>query len=111
MPPKPAAAAKGAEDDAADHEKEFVEKELIISFLKTRLSRYGSSRSDCVSYHNTASQLEWEQACACCLQSAWSWHKLLWLFMKPCAVSPGGQSKGKHKAQGRLESYKQTHPA
>jgi len=39
MPPKPAAAAISAEDDAADHEKEFVEKELIISFLKTRLSR------------------------------------------------------------------------
>ena len=58
MPPKPAAAAKSAEDDAADHEKEFVEKELIISFLKTRLSRYGGSRSDCVSPHNTASQIE-----------------------------------------------------
>ncbi|DBA92593.1 hypothetical protein WJX77_006764 [Trebouxia sp. C0004] len=40
MPPKPAAAAKDVEDDAADHEKEFVEKELIISFLKTRLSRH-----------------------------------------------------------------------
>ncbi|KAA6417714.1 MAG: hypothetical protein FRX49_12300 [Trebouxia sp. A1-2] len=40
MPPKPAAAAKSVEDDAADHEKEFVEKELIISFLKTRLSRH-----------------------------------------------------------------------
>ncbi len=66
MPPKPAAAAKPAEDDAADHEKEFVEKELIISFLKTRLSRYGSSRSDCVSYHNTASQIESEEACASC---------------------------------------------
>ncbi len=50
MPPKPAAAAKSADDDAADHEKEFVEKELIISFLKTRLSRCGSSRSDRVSY-------------------------------------------------------------
>jgi len=38
-------------------------------------------------------------------------HRLLRLFMKPCAVSPGGQSKGKHKAQGqeRLGSYKQTH--
>lgn len=57
MPPKPAAAAKSGEDDAADQEKEFVEKELIISFLKTRLSRYGSSRSDCVSCHNTASQM------------------------------------------------------
>ena len=38
MPPK-SAAAKGSELDAADQEKEFVEKELTISFLKTRLSR------------------------------------------------------------------------
>lgn len=38
MPPK-SAAAKSSDADAADHEKEFVEKELSISFLKTRLSR------------------------------------------------------------------------
>ena len=35
MPPK-SVAAKSSEVDAA---KEFVEKELTISFLKTRLSR------------------------------------------------------------------------
>lgn len=38
MPPK-SATAKSGDADAADHEKEFVEKELSISFLKTRLSR------------------------------------------------------------------------
>ena len=43
MPPKPAAVVKTVEDDAADQEKEFVEKELVISFLKTRLSRCGCS--------------------------------------------------------------------
>lgn len=39
MPPKPAVVTKSSDGDAADHEKEFVEKELTISFLKTRLSR------------------------------------------------------------------------
>ena len=48
MPPK-SATAKSSDVDAADQEKEFVEKELTISFLKTRLSRccgiyYKSSR-------------------------------------------------------------------
>lgn len=38
MPPK-SATAKSSEADAADQEKEFVEKELTISFLKTRLNR------------------------------------------------------------------------
>ncbi len=35
-------------------------------------------------------------------------HNLQRLFMKPGAVSPGGQSKGKHKAQDqeRLGSYR-----
>lgn len=41
MPPKSAPSAKNSDGDAADQEKEFVEKELTISFLKTRLSRYG----------------------------------------------------------------------
>ncbi|KAL3148627.1 hypothetical protein ABBQ38_014050 [Trebouxia sp. C0009 RCD-2024] len=40
MPPKPAAVTTSSDGDAADHEKEFVEKELTISFLKTRLSRH-----------------------------------------------------------------------
>lgn len=39
MAPKAAPVAKSNDGDAADHEKEFVEKELTISFLKTRLSR------------------------------------------------------------------------
>lgn len=38
MPPK-SATAKSSDADAADQEKEFVEKELTISFLKTRLNR------------------------------------------------------------------------
>lgn len=104
MPPKPAAAAKSVEDDAADHEKEFVEKELIISFLKTRLSRYGSSRSYCVSYHHKASL--WSRGkhvhhVAICLFMCVlvMLHNLLPLFMKPCAVSPSGQSAGNIKHQ------------
>ena len=48
MPPKPVAAAKATEDGAADHEREFVEKELVISFLKTRLSRCDSVQAQCV---------------------------------------------------------------
>ena len=45
MPPKPAPNAKAVDTDAVDHEKEFVEKELVISFLKTRLSRYSPGDS------------------------------------------------------------------
>ena len=42
MPPKAAPVAKQVDNAAADYEKEFVEKELVISFLKTRLSRYAT---------------------------------------------------------------------
>lgn len=38
MPPKSAAAAKGNEVPAADDDKELMEKDLQLSFLKTRLS-------------------------------------------------------------------------
>ena len=37
MPPKPAA-AKGSDESAGDDDKELMEKELQLSFLKTRLS-------------------------------------------------------------------------
>ena len=37
MPPK-SAAAKGGDEAAGDEDKELMEKELQMSFLKTRLS-------------------------------------------------------------------------
>lgn len=37
MPPK-AAAAKSSDDTPAEEDKELMEKELQLSFLKTRLS-------------------------------------------------------------------------